>query len=122
MGGVGDDESDDVCAEYLEELGYLVSVCDELDPSLLQADDELAPVHQHLHPRASEQHQGVHRHHTYLPCGAVVCSVQCVQCAVQGESEADVILNFTSTYFVNYNISEPPRSQTSQNFSKSREN
>ena len=40
----------------------------------------------------------------------------------QGESEANLILNFTSTNFVNYEISEPPRFQTSQNFSKSREN
>ena len=64
-----------------------MSVCDELDPSLLEADDELAPVHQHLHPGAPEQHQGVHRHHAHLPCGEVVCGVVCgvvcnVQCAV----------------------------------------
>ena len=36
-----------------------------------------------------------------------------------GESEANLILNFTSTNFTNYKISEPPRYQTSQNFLKS---
>ena len=37
---------------------------------------------------------------------------------IQGESEVNLILNFTSTNFVNHKISEPPRSQTQQNFSK----
>ena len=37
---------------------------------------------------------------------------------LQGESKANLILNFISTNFVNYKISEPPRFQTSQHLKK----
>ena len=39
---------------------------DELDPAILQTEDKLAPLHDHLNPRPPEEDHGIHRHHAYL--------------------------------------------------------